>query len=195
MGSPGPVCGWTYASTKNGEVSFVPGSMSLDLVGVGSISPRAGKSLFVSLPSGNDISGQYRFSEFPASAGDGSAIYDMSVTDSASVPVYIFLLGDGTAGFLTGVAGDLYIGAWTPNNGTHKVDFQIDAFGVPRLFVDDVEITLTFITSGAVPPPIPGPDKISFGAEWSGHLGVSSVITEAFVTSGQLPSTTVYCCP
>jgi len=199
-GSPGPVCGWTWRDPfgpKGGQVSFTPGVMSLDTLGGPSDTPAASKSLLIPLSGIVSLTGQYTFTEFPGSAGSGSAQYDFYLSDTGPLNgMDIFLDGAGAVFVSIGSLASLdgYVGAWTPNNGTHKVDFSVDSFGVPTLFIDDVAIPLTFLGTGfsflATLPSNVFMPTATFATSTS-----SALVTKISITSGNLPPSTVYCCP
>lgn len=199
-GSPGPVFGWTFREPfgpKGGQVTFTPGVMSLDTIAVNN-NPGCSKSLSGTLVGTFNITGQFVFKEYPLPVGTGR-FYDHFIFDQTGAAfAEVKLTDDGGlfigAGPIAG--GDYYFGTWTPVNGaTHKVDFSFDGLGVPTLYIDDVLIPLVFSFNGS-PFGVFPVNCVAVFSNAAGPAGpVSSKITEFFITTGNLPNTTVYCCP
>lgn len=201
-GAPGPVCGWTFSEAfgpKGGQVTFTPGVMSLDGLGGGSNTPGAGRPFPSPLGGVTLLSTQFKFTEYPGSAGT-AAIYHHFIFDSTfSNFIQVFMNATGLVLFIAGPAAgaDSYSGTWVPDNGTHKVDYSIDALGVPTLYIDDVLIPLVFGGGGNTPPfgSTFSADTIYFLSEPGGAFVISSKVMDVFVTAGIQPPTTAYCCP
>jgi len=198
--TPGPICGWTFSTAfgnKGGQVTFTPGVMSLEALGGGSDTPGAFKSLPAPLVTVLNESGQFKFTEFPASAGDPNAQYQFFLLSVGLTEfLQIFLGGSGTAIIASGPPGaaDAYIGTWTPNNGTHKVDYTLNAANVPTLTIDDIPIPLTFLGTGFSILGSHASNAVELFAFWPPMVANSEVL-DVFVASGIRPATNVYCCP
>jgi hypothetical protein len=170
--------------------------MSFDTIAFNN-APGAQKSLLVTLNSVLSMTAQFTFTEYPNPTGGGRWYDHYIVTSGATEFVQVYLEDTGFLAVATGInnAGDSYSGAWTPNNGTHKVDISISAANVPTLLIDNVSIPLTFITSGAG---LIGGFPTNCVAVFSTAAGLpgptSSSLSNFFVTAGILPNTTVYCC-
>lgn len=195
-GSIGPVCGWVWdlSDGVGGSVSFTPGVMSFNAPLGGGTS--ADQKIFpVTLTTVNGITGQFTFTEFPAS-GPGFTGYEISIVSDGQADLFQLMLDNSGSVFVeVGSTGPgntiLYLGTWTPNSGTHTVHFTVDALGAPRLWIDGVEIVL--INSGSIffdPTVANGVTFIMF--DFSGNA-VSSPVTSVFVTLGALPPETIFC--
>lgn len=182
---------------STGTVVLAPGSMSFN--NPDQIQQIAAfKSL--SVPGVFNITGQYTFSEFPGTLGVGTASYQLMIDDLAHGDWLAILLEDsGVVNFLVGPQPDgwsNYSGTWTPTGGTHTVHFTVDPAGVPRIWVDGTEIPLTFTGIGAGGPNPPHNKIEFFTLNFDGPgPAKSSVVTRAFLTSGNLPPQTVFCPP
>lgn len=197
-GSPGPTCGWTFSEAfgpKGGQVTFTPGVMSLDALGGISDTPGASHPLAGALSSGLDITVQFKLTEHPGSVGSGTD-YQLYFFDSTFTTwVLLFLNATGFAQIISGstVSGDGYSGTWVPTGGSHKVDFSINALGIPTLFIDDIPIPLIFSGSGFSPFGIFVADTLYFFSLRPSAV-TSAKVMDVFLTSGIQPPTTVYCC-
>lgn len=195
---PGSVCGWSFVmpyGPKGGSVVFTPGLMSLNAAGApADATPAAQKS--ITLGSVLGITGQVTFTEFAAALGSGMS-YEFHIR-SAGGTEHVFVLLDDSGFALvqagpSGAAGS-YFGAWTPNNGTHEVHFEISGLGVPTLFVDDVAIVLAFGGASPVFGAFTPNTVVALGSSGVG-TPQSMKVTRYFLTTGLLPSTTDFCCP
>lgn len=202
--SPGPVCGWSFDHPffvgSPGTVSFTPGSMSLNVPAQASgDTSGATKPLPASLASVFGISGQFSFSEFSPAGSIESYLFIL--TNAPNNESFYLLLDAGTP-LITVQVGrtalpflPFYEGTWTPDGGAHKVDFTVDALGVPTLSIDGAPILLT---PGASLAPfadgLPG-DRVYISGQSFSDLPKAAVFTQFAVTSGNLPIDTVYCCP
>lgn len=197
--SPGPVCGWVLATLPGivgGSIVFTPGSMSFNTTTAAQY-PSDMKTLDAPLASLFGVSGQFSFTEFTTVPNPDTA-YNLFVTNSADTQVLqVFLLGDGNVGFAVGppAGADLYLGTWTPNNGTHEVHFSTDALGVPTLYIDDVLIPLAFLANvpnfgGSLPA-----DTVAFQIGSGSPIATSAVVTNLFVTNTITGPETEFCCP
>lgn len=199
-GSPGPVQGWTWSNAfgpKGGRVTFTPGVMSLDNLALNN-TPGATKSLLVPLAGVLNLTVQFRFTEYPLPVGT-QRTYDFIITDQALANFIDITLRDD--GFVFISIGDVnnadnYFGTWTAVNGAaHKVDFSVDGANVPTLYIDDVLVPLTFSGGGgSIFGVFPANSVAVFSAPATATVA-SSKISNLFVTSGNLPGSTVYCCP
>lgn len=196
-GSPGPICGWAWDFTQasGGSISFTPGVMSFNAP-TGSEGPADKKAFTASLATVLGMTGQYTFTEWPSPLGNGFAGYEIAIASAGQADLFqLFLENDGDVFLQVGSFGNnsLYLGTWFPNNGTHKVHFTVDALGVPRLWIDGVEIPLTF--SGMVFFNPTSADSVVFVPfEFSGFSDATTV-SEVFVATRILPPETVFCCP
>lgn len=199
LASPGPVCGWTYSDVFGGgtaDFAFVPGSMTVETTGDTEF-PAASRPLGSDLASVFGIAGLFDFTEYQT-VPNGQTTYELIVNNvDQSQIALVGLFGDG--GLIVQV-GDpanaaTYLGAWTPNNGAHRVYFSIDALGVPGLCIDGAPVALTSI--GNVP---------SFGAflpansvAYLGGAGVagaaSNPVRDIFLTTGDPGPQSIFCCP
>lgn len=195
--APGPVCDWTFSQAfgpKGGEVSFSPGQASFNMVGINNV-PAATSP--ISLATVNNMTAQWTFTEFAAPTGGGNSVYEFYVvTAGATEGVLVRLNDDGSLFVIAGpvAAAGIYGGAWTPNNGTHKVHLTVDGVGMPVLSIDDVDIPLAFFLSGPLfLGTLPGNVTAIFMAAGL-VFPDTSVVSRAFIASGVLPSSTVFCC-
>lgn len=142
-----------------------------------------------------DITGQVLFTEFPIPLGSGAG-YDFQVSDSTfSNTIDVFLDDLGNVFVLVGpvALAPFWLGTWTPNNGSHKVHFTVDALGTPSLFIDDVVIPL--VLSGNTPSGVTAAANNVGVFAMAGIVGVfSALVKKFFLAAGVLPSTTVFCC-
>lgn len=190
----GTVCGWTYDGNAGQNVSFTPGQMSLNTVASNRRSG-AQKTLLSSLVSIFNTTEQFTFTEFPTALGAGS-FYELYVTNFDSSEALYFYADD--TGFVSVHVGltagaPFRSGAWTPTNGTHKVHIIIDALGVPLLFIDGIAIPLTVGGTFAFAGGIPGDTARLVVDDASGAS--SATVASVFMTAGNLPDPTVFCCP
>src|SRR6185369_7283680 len=187
--SPGPVCGWTFITPfgpLGGEFNFTPGSMSMD-TDTDTEYAIAWKTLPAAFASFFDISGQFTFTEY-LSTPNGFTTYQIvanNVDISESLSVSFF--GDGSLGILVGdsTLTPFYVGTWTPTPGaTHTVSFSIDALGIPTLYVDGVEISLTLFGSVSSFFTLYPANMLSWGGGSGDPAAGSSVLESMFLTSG-----------
>lgn len=197
--SPGPICEWLFEPTippTGGTITFTPGLMTFNTTGASQV-PGATKPLDAPLVSVFNLTGQFEFNEFATPPVVGTA-YDYFINNAAlSQVVQVALLGDGNAIVTVGppAGADLYLGAWTPNNGSHEVHFTVDGIGVPRLWIDGVEIPLAFFFN--VPTfatDYPTNSATVFMASGSA-VAASASYENLFLTTGQLALDTEFCCP
>lgn len=197
-GSPGPIQGWTFGNPfggKSGLITFTPGQMNLVTNQVNA-SPGAHKPLPASLPTVKNTTTQFTFSEFPLPTGVGR-FYDQYVLGATEF-VEVKLNDNGNVFVVTGPNNnaDFYAGTWTPVSGaTNKVHVTVSPGNVPSLWIDNVSIPLIFGGSGS--SLIGGfvADTVTVLDTATGAPGpVSSVFTRFFVTTGNLPPTTNFCC-
>jgi len=201
VASPGPLNGWTYIDffdfDASGDVTFqASGPALFNFVsgqGPGMSKPVAG------LTSVNNLTLKYRFTEYP---GDPSAVdYQTVVNDFANGD---FLQVDLSASGASVSVGPQpngwsnYTGAWTPTPGaTHDVQVQTDNLGVPRMWVDGVEIALAFNSMGAGGPDYVPPNAIAFLALNFAEPAIPKItasLTNIFLATGSYPVDTVFCC-
>lgn len=171
--------------------------MSLETLGGGSDTPGVSKNLLSPITSVFNLSVQFQFTEFPGSAGSGSVVYDHYVIDTGTTNfIELYMDASGFVEIITGPVsnGTGYSGTWVPTNGTHKVDYSIDALGVPTLFIDDVAIPLILAGTGFSILGSHAPNAVEFFAMWP-TVAAAMKVEDVFVTAGNLPNTTVYCCP
>lgn len=199
-GSHGPRNGWTWSDTfgpKGGQVSFSSGIMALQMLANNNV-PGATSPTKISIPTINNKTFRLTFKEFAAATGAGNSFYDFYVAGAGLVEgLELKLKDDGTLFVVVGPTGiaEFYDGVWTPNNGTHVIHLTIDNAGVPTLLVDGVPVVLSD----------DGPSGISFGTIPANSVAAfmstgivfpdQGNVTKLFVASGQLPASTVFCCP
>jgi hypothetical protein len=200
-GSPGPVQGWTFSQPfgpKGGNITFTPGLMSFDTIAINN-APGAQKQFVPPLLSALNLTIQFKFTEYPLVTGAGRFYDHFIVTTGATAFVEIFLDDTGFAEVACGLnnSADGYTGTWTPVSGaTHKVDVTVSALNVPVLFIDNVSIPIAFSGTGfGLVGGFPT-NCVQVSSTAAGAAGpTSSKIENFFVTAGNLPNTTVYCCP
>lgn len=160
--------------------------------------PIAAKPLPAALASVFGVSGQWSFTEF-TTPPNSSTVYQLVVnntglTESLSVSFF----GDGNVGVEAGDPTNipLYLGTWTPSAGaTHTVHFTVDGAGVPRLWLDGVEIPLTFVANVPTAWTFFPAQSIAYGVDSADAAPTSSPVTDFFVTAGIVGPETVFCCP
>lgn len=196
---PGTVCGWTFSDAQGvfgGQVNFTPGSMELVSASPAEFpaatkTPSAPISIF-------NLTDQFKFTEGSAPPGSGLS-YQHYVVDSTLANGMIVGLDD--SGFVAVAIGPVaaaqaYTGTWTPNNGTHVVHVTTDGSGVPMLWIDGVLIPLT---PAAISPLLIGTlaaNTVSFFFATNVIVGTfSMIVNDLFLTAGNLPPSTVFCCP
>jgi len=197
--SPGPLCGWTFSEAfgpLGGTVTFAPGSMSFDTAGAADF-PGDTKPLTLPLVSVKGLTGKFEFTEYQT-APNAFTTYDLILNNQAmDDTIVIGLLGDGSLLFQTGdpASSSNYSGTWVPNNGSHEVTFQTDALGVPSLWIDAVQIPLTFIGMGASFASLLPANSISFFLGSADAAAGTAPVRNVFVTTGALGLDTTFCCP
>lgn len=159
--------------------------------------PSDTKPLPATLLTVNGMSGQFEFTEFqtPPTA---STAYDFIVTNQANDDsLVVAFFGDGGIIFQVGdpANGSNYLGAWTPDGGTHQVAFQIDALGVPSLWLDGVPMALVFIGMGASVASFFPANAVSFFFASDSATPATASVMNTFLTLGALPPQTEFCCP
>jgi hypothetical protein len=139
---------------------------------------------------------QVTFTEYAAPTGSGFSQYEFYLKNLGDTEISdLRLVDDGSILVAVGPVNTatLYLGAWTPNNGTHVVHFTIDAGGVPTLYVDGVLIPLVQFFVGPVVVPVPANTASAYFTSGSA-FPYTAVISKYFVASGVLPPTTAFCC-
>lgn len=141
---------------------------------------------------------QVSFSEYPL-AGTGM-FYEFILTNTGNTErVYLGLFGNGFVNVRGGpaVGFNKYSGTWTPNQGTHTIQIDIDVANNITLYIDGVSIPLTPGGGGALPGgPLPGNVfQISSSPDSDVNINASAVYTKAFIATGNLPASTAFCCP
>jgi len=198
--SPGPICGWTFIEpfgAFGGEFNFTPGIMSGDSFDADDF-PIAAKPLPAPLASVFGISGQWSFTEH-TTVPNALTTYQLSLNNTGlTEALSVSFFGDGSAAVQAGDPNSIpfYLGAWTPVAGaTHTAHFTIDGAGVPRLWLDGVEIPLVFIANVLSPWTLYPAESIAYG-DGAGDIAPSvSHVTDIFVTAGVVGPETVFCCP
>lgn len=196
--SPGPVCGWTFSTafgTSTEPILLGPGHLTIqtstntDYIGATHPLSRPLASLF-------EMSGQFEFTEYQTPP-NAFTTYQLFVNNiDLSQGFLVSLAGDGTGALQIGDPANspTYIFLWTPNFGSHVVHFSIDSLGKPRLYIDHVEVTLTFTgnvpTFGGLPANILG----FFGGS-AENGAASSTVRNVFLTAGNVGPETIFCCP
>jgi hypothetical protein len=143
------------------------------------------------------VSGQFDFTEYQT-APNLDTTYDLFVTTfDISRIIAINLLGDGSCVVQVGppASAATYSGTWVPNNGQHEVHFSIDSAGTPTLFIDHVQIPLTFIGNifsfaSALPA-----NTVSFFGGAGAAAAASSPVRNIFLTTPNAGHQTEFCCP
>lgn len=196
---PGPLCGWTFNTGFGplaGSISFTSGAMSFDTKSATDF-PGASKPIPVSMAGVNGLTGQFTFTEYPT-APNPSTTYDLyanNVDSSQSISMGLF--GDGTISFQVGpsASAPVYSGAWTPDNGTHTVHFNVDNAGVPALFIDGVAVPLLFIGNAPSFASIFPANSVVLFIGSGDPAPTSSVVSDLFLTAGVLGPEAEFCCP
>lgn len=197
--APGPVCGWTFIEpfgALGGLFTFTPGVMSMDTAGATQYAI-ATKALPASLSSVWGISGQFDFTEYPTTP-NAETTYQIFMNNSdISEVLSVSLFGDGS---VVVQAGDVdscptYVGSWTPDGSAHVVHFSIDSSGVPTLWIDGNEVSLTLYGSvGTWAASYPA-NSINYGGGAAVATPASSPLRHLFVTDGETGPETEFCCP
>jgi hypothetical protein len=158
----------------------------------------AAKPLPAPLASVFGVSGQFDFTEYttpPNSTTTYQAIVNNSgITES----LLVSLFGDGSAVVQAGDSTLIptYTGAWTPTPGaSHVVHFTIDGAGVPRLWIDGVEVTLVFVGNVGTFFSLYPDNNISYGGGAGDPTPDQSPLRSLHVTAGVVGPETVFCCP
>lgn len=195
--SPGPVCGWAYFISFGGPTStitFSPGEMRFDAP-TSNESPAASKG--ISLSGVNNRTVQFTFQEFDDLRS--SIFYMVLILDALSANmINVYLSPDGVVQVSVGPtsAVPVYQGTWAPNKGRHTVRVTVDDLGLPRLWVDGVEITLAFFVSSPYGGGYPDESVIVNFTDVNGpDLSRTSTLNSLFITSGQYPPTQAFACP
>lgn len=197
--SPGPLCGWTFSEAfgpLGGSVTFTPGSMSFDSSGAADF-PGDTKPLPLPLASVRSLTGKFEFTEYPT-APTGMTTYNLILNNQPlDDSVVLVLYGDGNVSFQVGdnTNSANYLGTWTPNNGSHVVAFQVDALGVPSLWIDGILIPLVFSGTSATFAPFLPANSISFFASSADVAPGTAPVRNALITSGIVDPAAVFCCP
>lgn len=190
-GSPGPVCGWTWAGF-GGSVSFTPGNMLF--VGTPGQFPVGTKPLRASLAGVGNVTLQFAFTEKPP--GLDTRNYEIQVLDGSGnniIDIFFTDFGFGIGNPLDVFVGPLATaedwfapGGWAPTTGAHVVHLTISALLVPTLFLDGVLVPLV---DGGVA------GDIALGAPDSLSAAEAGSFQKIFLASGIFPPTKVFCCP
>lgn len=197
--APGPICGWTYSEVYGplgGTVTLTPGSMSFDTHNDTEF-PGAIKPLPASLPSIYNLSGKFKFKEYQTPPNPLTS-YTLNINNVDVTQVLVLgLFGDGSVVFQFGdpSAADNYTGTWVPNLGVHEVAFSLSSAGVPKLWIDGVQIPLTFAGAGTSSGSFFPGDIIAMYFGSGDPTPGTSPVNNLFVTSGVKPPSTKYCCP
>lgn len=197
QGAPGPVCDWTYFTSLSGPastVTFSPGSMTFDCP-TSNEAPAASKP--ISMSGVNDRTVQFTFQEFDDL--QASISYLITLMDAGSVNLLNINLGaNGDVVVSVGPVANVsfYLGNWAPNKGRHIVHLTVDGGGLPRLWIDAVEIPLAFLGSG----PFGGgyPDEsvtANFSDLNNDAIPRTAVLENLFIAAGQFPPSRTFCCP
>jgi len=198
-GSPGPVCGWTFIEPfgpLGGSVTLSPGNMTFN-VAAATDDPVDTKSLPVPLGSVNGITGQFGFTEFATPPGPNTSYVFVLNNQALNDSLVIALFGDTSVVVQVGdpANGSNYISAWTPNNGSHVVSFQVDSSGVPLLWIDGLSIPLMFIGMGTNIGSLLPANSVSFAVSSGDPTPATAPVKNLFITTGALPPQTRFCCP
>lgn len=196
--APGPVCGWTFIEpfgALGGFFTFTPGVMSMDTAGATEF-PIAIKPLPATLASVLGISGQFDFTEYPTPPNAETTYQIFLLNSDLSELLSISFFGDGSAVVQAGAKDSVptYLGAWTPSGDAHRVHFSIPETGTPELWLDGVEIVLTFFGDVATFDGYPA-DSISYGGGAAVMTPASSPLRRIFLTAGESGPETNFCCP
>lgn len=195
MGSPGPLNGWTFRSPfgpKDGTMTFSEGNLALNCTN--GTTP-GGSKAHAGLATVNDITIQSLFTTFPGPIVPGRR-YEWYVTNvGVTQMVKVELNEDGFLYILVGDPNSIssYSGVWTPSIGQHKIHVTVDALGVPRVWFDDVEVTMFFDGTGfsATSPGVGDAAFIFFVYITDPSEGS---VQNMHVASGNLPTSTEFCC-
>lgn len=196
--SPGPVCGWTFAQAFGdlaGQISFSPGVMRFETVSPTDF-PGALKTPGVEVGSIYGTTSEFDFHEFPGPL-TANVTYSMVVMNKdGSEGLLIELIGNLVIVEFGGPAtAPLYTGVWNPNHGFHKFFVTISKNGVPRAWVDGVEIELELFGEVVSIFSFFNPNTINLYLGSEDTNPVSAEVTKAVFTAGIYPSETVFCCP
>lgn len=190
-GSPGPLNDWTYFPKGTGSVSFVPGLMTFDNA---TGTPAASRPI---TPTASlvDLTLQFEFTEYPAPVAARTYEWQVMSTGSGQF-ILIYMDESGFLGVYCGGNGsaDGYSGVWTPNSGTRKVHLIVSPLNVPTIYIDDVLIPLGFDGSGFAPSSATPADTFA-GILTGPTAAIQASLSNVFLSSGELPYTTVFNCP
>ena len=144
------------------------------------------------------LSGQWSFTEY-TTVPNATTTYQLLVNNTGlTESVGVSLFGDGNIVVQGGDPNNIptYTGTWTPTPGaSHVVHFTIDGAGVPRLWIDGVEITLVFLANVGSFWTLYPAESASYGGGAGDPTPGTSPTTSIFVTAGVVGPETVFCCP
>ncbi len=167
------------------------------LRGTADAAPGATKPLFVPLTSINNITGQFSFTEFQIPPGSGESYFFFISSIDGSQGLILSLDDSGNVLLQVGptILAPSYMGAWSPNNGSHKVHFSVDPAGVPILFIDGISIPLVLTAFGpSIISSLPTNSVAILNFIFTG-TGITSSYRNAFIASGVIGPDAVFCCP
>lgn len=194
--APGPLNGWLFTEPfgpKGGTVSFVPGTMTFNCVN--GTTPGAEKA-HTAIASISNLTFRFEFTEFPGPPIPNRR-YEFFVTNTGATEMLQVTLNEDGNVFIdlgSSVSLDDWSGAWTPTSGAHKIHVTVDALNVPRLWLDDVEITLTFNGTGFSPGGVPSANTCAAFYRYA-TVDEQATMTNMYLASGNLSFDTVFCCP
>jgi hypothetical protein len=170
--------------------------MSMDTFDVDDF-PIATKALAAPLATVFGLSGQFSFTEYPTPPNPTTTYQIFMNNVGTTETLSVSLFGDGNAVVQAGATALIptYVGTWTPNFGSHVVDFSIDGAGIPTLSIDGVPIPLVFfgnvLSAGSSYPN----NSINYGGGAGDVTPASSPLRNLFITAGTAGPGTVFCCP
>jgi len=198
--SPGPLCGWTYTAVFGGSatpVIFTPGSMTIttntdtDYIGVY-------KTLGRPLSDPKNVSAQFEFTEY-GTPPNFTTTYQFFVTNpDLTKGFFLSMFGDGNGIIQVGDIALIpaYIFTWTPVPGAHHiVHLSIDDTGKPRIWIDHVEIPVTFFGDVITFFDQLPANTVSFFGGAGDPAPAESSVFNAFITQGTVGQETRFCCP
>ena len=196
--SPGPVCGWTFAQhfgDLDGQIVFSPGIMRFETQ-TPSDFPGALKTPAVEIGSVYGTTTEYEFHEFPGPF-TANVTYSMTmINKSGTEGLLVELIGNLVVLEVGGMdTAPLYTGVWKPNHGTHKVFATVSKNGIPRFWIDGVEIELELFGDVVSIFPFFMPNTINLYLGSDDANPASAEVIKAVFTAGIYPSETIFCCP
>ena len=132
---------------------------------------------------------QYKIIQFNDPAGSGGS-YSVIVTDDTGFAVFqVQLFDDGT--LFVVVNGTQYNGTWTPVPGGDLLVHYFTEAGVPRLFLNGIEVPLVLFGPNVS---FVFPNILLVGAE-TPVANSKAAYDFMFVDTSPIPPTAVFCCP